>query len=210
MLAMNSLMWKECRENVMVAALAMLLVGGFMFINLQLHPPNSIMQPGFYVGTIAGGALFGAILGFLQVIFEARGDKRALLLHRPLSHSQVFLAKTIAGLGLYLFALGIPFACAVAWVAAPGHIAAPFRWQMVLPGVADILTGVVYYFAGMLTAQREARWYGSRGLGLVAAILCSLCVYLLPEFRHALLAILIVGTFLTLAAWGRFIAGGAY
>jgi hypothetical protein len=207
---MKSLIWKECRENVMWAFLAMLLAGGFMFITLHEHPPNSIMQQGFYVGTTVGGALFGAILGFLQVIFEARGDKRALLLHRPLSHSQIFLAKTIAGLGLYLLALGLPFAGAVAWVAAPGHIAAPFRWQMVLPGLADILTGVAYYFAGMLTAQREARWYGSRGLGLVAAVLCSLCVNLLPEFQHALLAILILGTLLAVAAWGSFISGGAY
>ena len=41
---------------------------------------------------------------------------------------------------------------------------------MALPWLADVLTGLVYYFAGMLTAQREARWYGSRCLGLAAAL----------------------------------------
>jgi hypothetical protein len=35
-------------------------------------------------------------------------------------------------------------------------------------------------------------------------------VNLLPEFVHALLAILILGTLLAVAAWGSFISGGAY
>src|SRR5262249_5809520 len=66
-----------------------------------------------------------------------------------------------------------------------------------------------YYFAGMLTAQREARWYGSRGLGLAAAFACSLLVWLLPEFWQALVAIGIIGTWVGVAAWGSFLTGGA-
>src|SRR5262249_41198354 len=138
-------------------------------------------------------AVFAGALGFLQVFFESGGDRRSLLLHRPISHTQVFLGKAVAGLGLYLLALGIPFAYAVARAAPPGHVGAPFRWAMVLPWLADILAGVVYYFAGMLAAQRDGRWYGGRGLGLAAAVLCSFLVWFVPEFGQALLVILALG-----------------
>jgi hypothetical protein len=207
---MKSLIGKEWRENLKWSVLAMLVVGGLLFLTLRERPFTSILEEHFLGVLMAVGALFGGALGFLQVFLEAHGDKRSLLLHRPLSPSRIFAGKTIAGLALYLLALAVPFAGAVGWVATPGHIAAPFRWPMVLPGLADILTGAVYYFAGMLTAQREARWYGSRGLGLAVAVLCSLLVYILPEFRHALAAILTLGVLLAVAAWGSFIAGGAY
>ena len=35
---------------------------------------------------------------------------------------------------------------------------APYQWQTGLPWLADILSGLVYYFAGMLTAQRQTPW----------------------------------------------------
>src|SRR5262249_23580195 len=70
--------------------------------------------------------------------------------------------------------------------------------------------GVVYYFAGMLMAQREARWYGSRGLGLAAAFCCTVLVWLLPEFWQALLAVGALGACVGVAAWGSFLAGRAY
>jgi hypothetical protein len=81
---------------------------------------------------------------------------------------------------------------------------------MVLPWVADVLTGLVYYFAGMLTAQREARWYGSRCLGLGAGLFCSYLVWIVPEFWQALLAIGSVGALTAAAAWGSFCTGGAW
>ena len=49
--------------------------------------------------------VFGAVLGFVQVFFDGHGDKRSLLLHRPLSATRIFLAKAFAGVGLYLLAL---------------------------------------------------------------------------------------------------------
>jgi hypothetical protein len=204
---MKSLIWKECHEILKWALLPMLLVGAIK----ALHPvPPSLMDDEFLQFLSLVAAVSGAVLGFLQVFFESRDDRRALLLHRPVSYSQIFLGKTIAGVGLYLLALGIPFACAVGWSATPGHIAAPFRWPMALPWLADILTGVVYYFAGMLTAQREAHWYGSRGFGLAAASLCSFLVWTLPEFWHALLAIVVMGALVAAAAWGSFLTGGSY
>jgi hypothetical protein len=203
---MRALIWKEWRENVKWAAVPPLL----LLVPIALYGLPWLMDFGdlYYLSLVA--AMFGAVLGFLQVFPESRGDKRALLLHRPLSRSRIFLGKALAGVGLYLLALGIPFACAVAWAATPGYIAKPFRWPMALPWLADTLTGLVYYFAGMLTAQREARWYGSRCLGLAAGLCCSLLVWTLPEFGQALAAVVLVGGAVAVAAWGSFLAGGAY
>ena len=72
------------------------------------------------------------------------------------------------------------------------------------------VSGLVYYFAGMLMALCEPRWYGSRGLALAGAFFCSYLVWALPEFWHALVAIGIIGSFVGMAAWGSFSAGGEY
>jgi hypothetical protein len=203
---MRSLIWKEWRENVKWIALPTLVILGptALFGAYELVNVGTL----FYVSLVA--AVFGAALGFLQVFFESTGDKRSLLLHRPMSRSQIFLAKAIVGVGLYLFALGIPFACAVGLAATPGHLYQPFRWSMVLPWLTDILVGLVYYFAGMLTAQREARWYGSRCLGLAAGLFCSIVVWTVPQFWQALVAVIVLGGLAAIAAWSSFSAGGAY
>jgi hypothetical protein len=203
---MKTLIWKEFRENFKWVALPTLLILGPM----GLVDVPSLMDEYylFYISLVAG--LFGTMLGFLQVFSESRGDKRSLLLHRPLSRSRIFQGKALAGVGLYTLGVGIPFVCAVGLAAMPGHVNEPFVWSMTLPWLADFLTGWVYYFAGMLTAQREARWYGSRCLGLAAGFACSLAVWTVPDFSHALLAILVVGGLVALAAWGSFLSGGVY
>jgi hypothetical protein len=203
---MKSLIWKEWRENLKWTPLpALVILGSFGLLGL---PP--LMDQGFlfFVGLVE--IVFAAALGFVQIYFESSGDKRSLLLHRPMGSSHIFLAKTIVGVGLYLIAVGIPLACIVRLAATPGHIPQPFEWPMVLPWVADALMGLVFYFAGMLAAQREARWYGSRCLGLAAGLFCWYLVWTLPEFWQALLAILVVGGLVAVAAWGSFHAAGAY
>jgi hypothetical protein len=203
---MKSLIWKEWRENFMWAALpGVLILGPMIFFG-----PPMLMEPKYlaFVSLVAG--LFGTMLGFLQIFSEAAGDKRSLLLHRPLSPSRIFLGKVIAGMSLYLLALLVPTACAVALAATPGHVAAPFEWPMTLPWLADVLTGLVYYFAGMLTAQREARWYASRCLPLAAGLCASLLVWNLPEFWHALAAVAVLGGIVAVGTWGSFLDGGAY
>lgn len=205
---MKPLIWKECRENLKWAGLPAI------FILLPMILLGGPSEPMFGVG---GGvllfmvtAVFGAGLGFLQVFFESRGDHRAILLHRPLTRSRIFLGKVSAGGGIYLLAMAIPFVGVHVWMATPGNMPAPYHWGTTLPWLADVLAGLVYYFAGMLTAQREARWYGSRGLGLAAAFGCTLLVWTLPEFWQALSVIVFVGMLVGVAAWGSFLAGGAY
>jgi hypothetical protein len=203
---MKGLIWKEFRENLKWVAVPSLVIGALVAF---LGPPP-LMNDSFLLVLSLIAAVFGAVLGFLQVSSESQGDKRSLLLHRPLVRSQIFLAKVLVGVGLYLVGIGVPFACAVALAATPGHIAEPFSWPMTLPWLADTLLGIVCYLAGMLTAQREARWYGSRCLGLAAGLFCWFLVWMLPEVWHAVLALAIAGGLIGLAAWGSFMDGGAY
>ena len=202
---MRFLIWKELRENIKwipLPGLVILLV----FLVDRPDEPMFDATAAYFFCLIAVG--FGAALGFVQVFFDGHGDKRSLLVHRPLSATRIFLAKASAGVGLYLLALGVPFVCLESWLATPGNMPAPFHWQTSLPWLADILSGLVYYFAGMIVGQREARWYGSRCLALAAAFLCSYLVWGLAEFWEALGAIGIFGSLLALAAWGSFLSGG--
>jgi hypothetical protein len=204
---MNALIVKELRENfkwVPLPGLAIFLV----FLIDKPDEPMLDVTGAFFI--CLTGVLFATALGFLQIFFEGHGDKRSLLLHRPLGPSRIFLAKAIAGAGLYLLALGIPFVCLECWMATPGNMPAPYHWRTSLPWLAAILSGLVHYFAGMLVAQRDVRWYGSRGLAVAAAFFCSCLVWTLPEFWQALVAIGIIGLYVSLAAWRSFYAGGAY
>jgi hypothetical protein len=205
---MKSLLWKEWRENLKWAALPALFI--LLPMVLLGGPSEPLFGGGAAVLLYLIAAVFGAALGFLQIHYEARGDHRAILLHRPLSRSRIFLGKALAGAGIYLLALAIPFVAVEVWMATPGNMPAPYHWQTGLPWLADILAGLVYYFAGMLTAQREARWYGSRCLGVAAAFGCTLVVWSVPEFWQALVAIGSAGALVGVAAWGSFLTGGAY
>jgi hypothetical protein len=204
---MKSLIWKELRENLKWVPLPGLVILLVFFID----KPEEAMPDytaSFFFALIA--VAFGAALGFVQVFFEAQGDKRSILMHRPLSPSGIFLSKALVGVGLYLLATGIPFLTLEIWYSIPGKMAAPYHWRMSLPWVADILSGLVYYFAGILVAQRDARWLGSRVLPLAAGFFCSYLVWVVPEFWQATLAIAVLGTFMSVAAWGSFCTGGFY
>jgi hypothetical protein len=92
----------------------------------------------------------------------------------------------------------------------PGHLAVPFEWGMVLPVTVGLLCGIVYYFAGLLTGLRQARWYGSRALGVGVAIVAWIAANDVPEFWRALVLIGLGGAITGGAAWGSFLSGGYY
>jgi hypothetical protein len=202
---MRSLIWKEWRENLKWAVVpSILLLGPMAVLGVPMLLESNYLA---YVSLVA--ALSGALLGFLQVYSESTGDKRSVLLHRPLSRSGIFLAKVIAGVGLYLLALLIPTVIAVILAATPGHISAPFEWGMAVPWSVDVFTGLVYYFAGMLVAQRQARWYASRCLPLAAGLFTSILVWNVTELWHALMVIGLMSGLVALGAWGSILSDGA-
>ncbi len=212
-------LWKEWRENLRWGVLALLAIAIALAYTVSATNPFSssgqndkcaaVWNAAYLVMTF-GCPLIAAALGFAQVMPELRRDQWAFLVHRPLPWSVIFGGKAIVGISLSIAAAGLPFLAFVFWTATPGTVPAPFDWRLALPGVASLLTIVPCYFAGMLTALRPARWYGSRALALPAAIASVLLTVVVPEFWDAVAAALVFGAALALAAWGSFLTKGQY
>ena len=210
---MKPLFFKELRQSLTwaFAVLAIMSIAAIYFA-WDVTRPGRYVPPfeRFQQWSVVACPLAGLFLGVLHVLTEKRRDLWAFLVHRPMSRTTIALAKMSAGLVLYFLAVGLPLAAANAWLAMPGHVPAPFYWPMVLPGLADVLTGSVYYLAGLLVGMRDARWYGSRVLAVGVAIICSVIVVLASYFWLALLAIIVAAGVLGVAAWGSFVGGGQY
>ena len=225
---MKTLIWKELRENFKLAVLGFLAFtllvlatwhnysqtienvlrgnhSGDFFTNLQ---PLSSSVFTASVGLFC--ALFGLLLGWTQIFHERHRDLWAYLVHRPICRTDIFLGKIAGGLGIYCVAAGLPLGGFMLWAAIPGHVAAPFEWQLLHPFMAHFLAGMAYYLAGMLIGLRQARWYGSRGLGIGAALLASALIIGASESWQILFAIILALGVLGFAVWGAFHSHGSY
>ena len=155
-------------------------------------------------------AIFGAVLGWIQIHNERHRDLWAYLVHRPISRTKIFSGKVLAGLCLYAVGAGIPLAGFMVMAAIPGHFPVPFQGKMLLPLTATFLSGLVYYLGGMLTGVRQARWYASRGLGLGAGIIISALVIRAQAFWQVVIFLVPALIILGLAAWGSFVNNAYY
>ncbi len=213
---MKVMIWKEWRENVRWAVLALIALALALGYQLYAAGLNTSSDPagalwnGIAPVFLFGCPLLGAALGFAQVMPELRRDQWAFLVHRPVPRTTLFWGKAVTGMLLALGATALPLGLLGLWAALPGDVAAPFDIHLLLPGVAALLTIIPFYFAGMLLALRPARWYGSRLLPLAAAVLASVWTRILPEFWMAALVALVFGAGLCLAAWGCFATKGEY
>ena len=214
---MKSLFWKELRQSLQwaIAVLALMSLAAIYFAWETSHEFNFTFGYAppferFLQLSVVGCPLAGLFLGVMHVVTERRRDLWAFLVHRPISRTTIMLAKMSAGLVLYFLAVGIPVAAANLWLAIPGNVPSPFYWPMVLPGLADVLTGAVYYLAGLLISMREAKWYGSRVLAVGVAIICSVIVVSAWHFWIAGIAIIVAAGVLGVAVWGSFVGGGQY
>src|SRR5579859_6588277 len=162
---MNTILQKDLRENFKLAliwaaifslmliisyrdsvrSLETLLFNGVGISVNALNPlisDNSIGFAAFFC------AIYGALLGWLQTRNEAHRDLWAFLIHRPVTRSQIFQGKALAGLTLYGLGAGLPLAVMMLVSITAGHFPMPFEWAMLLPLTAAFLAGVPYYFAG--------------------------------------------------------------
>ena len=209
---MKPMFWKDLRQSLKwaIAVLAIMSIAA-IYIAWEVSRPGRATFFGWWWAytlpferfqqlSVVGCPLAGLFLGVMHVVTERRRDLWAFLVHRPMSRTTIMLAKMSAGLVLYFLAVGIPVAAANIWLAIPGNVPSPFYWPMVLPGLADVLTGAVYYLAGLLISMREARWYGSRVLAVGVAIICSVIVVSVWHFWIAGVAIIVAAGILGVAA----------
>lgn len=213
---MKTLVLKEIRENLKLAALGVVIHTLLLVVQYRgyVASPASMSQPlaqwDLLFSTLWFCGIFGAVLGWLQIFNERRPDLWAFLLHRPMTRTQLFVGKSLAGMGLYAAVVGLPLAWFTAWALWPGHVAAPFEPRMLRPLAACVLSGMVWYFAGMVTGLRQARWYGSRALALGMALLVVLLTQFRPVWWEGYLVVFIGAAVLIVAAWGGFQTHGYY
>jgi len=211
---MRPMLWKEAREMGRWALLAAIVLG--VFAAFVLSQTRAQLVYGSGEGNISllswtiAAPLVALVLGLLQILPEQRRDQWAFLVHRPATRDVLFGGKALAGLGLYGLAVSVPALIALAWAAMPGHLPIPFDARLALPGLADLLMGVPCYFAGLLTALRPARWYGSRALPVPAALAAALLAHIMSSFAQSVLVSLIFTVLFALAAWGSFRTTGQY
>lgn len=209
---MKSLIWKELRENIRWALLAMIVFGGAMAYALYQAPNDyqsyyyndgiTLLKKSFLLVTTFGAPIIGLFLGLMQILPELKRDQWAALLHRPVSRGTVYAGKSLSGVILYGIAAVLPFALAVWYVVTPGNFGAPFVPGMESAGLADVATGLAYYFAALLLALQRGGWGGLRALPVLAAIHMSYFVQSVSLFYVAMEAALLLALVLGLAAWG--------
>lgn len=225
---MKTIIRKELRESLVLGVLGLII---FSLMLLQQYRDSSsamldlasqsyygqlndkvqpLLSSGFVTMVSFFCGIFGAVLGWKQIFAERHRDLQAFLIHRPATRNQIFWAKTAAGMLVYLSAAGIPLLCLVTWAQYPGHLAVPFEWQMAIPAFGLCGSGLVFYFAGMLTGLRQARWYVSRGLGLAAAAVVCVAVAMSSSLWQPAVAVGVGLAVLATAAWGAFETSGYY
>jgi len=209
---MKALVWKELRENVKWAFLAMVAFGiamGYALSHTQYGYPDyyyndgiTLCKKSFLIVTTFGCPAIGLFLGLMQILPELKRDRWAALLHRPVSRGLVFAGKATSGFVLYVAATAIPFGLAVWIVATPGNFGVPFLPEMVKPGAADICMGAAYYFAALTLSLQRGGWIGLRAFPLLAAVHTSYFVLASDLFYVAVEAAAVMALVLMLAAWG--------
>ncbi len=209
---MKALIWKELRENfpwALLACFAMLLAEIYS-VSAKFDPGSadgfSLCASLFLMATSLGCPLVGAALGALQILPEQRRDQWAALLHRPAPRGVIFLGKAIAGLLLYFFATLIPFAAATGYVAMPHEFPAPFVPGMMIPGLTDLVPGVVAYFAAILLCMGRGKWFGARGMAVLAFV-GVLYLHVAAGWSYPILTLIALLLF-AVAAWGAMLANG--
>jgi hypothetical protein len=227
---MKTLLRKELRENLKPAALGLmvftvLVVGSWRYYTGMMqdaaqgmrsasgysHRLQPLTTPLTLAEAVLLCAVFGTLLGWIQIRREQHRDLWAFLVHRPTDRTTIYLGKVMAGLAVYLTVVGLPLSCYIVWAAIPGRVAAPFQWEMIWPFFTAFLAGVAFYFAGMLTALREVRWYGSRAWGLGMALFVGLMGMQATWPLWQILVFMLAGiTILAAAAWGAFLSHGQY
>jgi len=170
----ESLLWKEFRELlplmvVALAAEAFLILGlaRYWALSQTSSPQDSApVWPMLYTTAI----LFSIAAGFWQSARENFASHYQFLLHRPLSRQAFFVAKVAVGASACLLVVGLPFLWFAWWID---------RWFIANSQEPQLLTltwkaaaGLpLFYFGAFLSGLRPGRWYVSRFLPFLAAIL---------------------------------------
>jgi len=199
---LKTLAWKESRELLPLAVLALVAQG--LFFAAPWLPlvrwsgdrgtiPFVNQSAATQLLYLAGIAAIAA--GLWQTLWESGRGTFQFLLHRPVERSRVFTVKLAVGMAATLLVAGLPILIYALWAALPGTHASPFFWSMTTWAWLIWFRLPIVYLGAFLSGLRPGRWFGSRALPLAAAVLVVLFIFALEQWPLAsLVATLAVET----------------
>jgi hypothetical protein len=174
----KALAWKELREMRGIALLGLAAYGWlFCFACLQVsrwHPDGvPFISDGFieiYCWVSAGLAI---AIGLRQSLGESVGGTYPFLFHRPATRRWMIGMKLLIGAVLYLLLAALPIVAYGLWAGLPGLHASPFFWATSVPSWVACFAMAIPYFGAFLTGIWPGRWFRTRLLPLLGALLAS-------------------------------------
>ena len=193
-----ALLKKELRESLLPIALVTLVVSGLTMLMLRAHLVYGWDNYRYYesrdwyshayslfhrypLGELGGlllcaSAFLGLTLGALHFGLPALTRTWAFLLHRPVSWIAILGSKFLASLIAFGVCLGIPWSWTYPQVYQINATGFPPNEQVFWEGWLFIGLGLLLYLGIALCAVTNAKWYTTRFVGPVFAVIWSLAV----------------------------------
>ncbi|TWT62078.1 hypothetical protein [Rubinisphaera italica] len=173
-----TLAYKEFRQllpiQIVGFAIVLLTILGMCGINLlYFFNSNSHAEIPFYNITTfqllpVVGTLLAGTTGYWQTLSESMRGTWLFLWHRPVSRMRITLVKLVSGIGLIWLVMVLPMLVYALWAGSKGSIAAPFLWENTLMYWKSCFGLSMIYLSCYLSGLRQARWYGTRLLPVLA------------------------------------------
>jgi hypothetical protein len=212
---MRKIIKKEFQENVAGAVMGVLIYSVMLVIVHRGLQQTLSGEPIFNLEYLQSVSVFvcvllGLSLGGKQTHADLQRDLMAFLVHRPLSQSRIFVARTIAGLSMYTAVTVAPLL--VYSVFESNKHPEEFRWSMLLTLTTAWLCGVMCYFVAVLTTLRKARWYATKLAAIIFGGTVFFAAFKGNPFQNGLtsanLLLLLGALILATASLGSFLGNG--
>lgn len=166
---MNALLRKEIRDAVRWLPIGVVLLGILLAYTCRIIEATQLSSQ-LFMATWFSTLLYGLFLSLVTFLPDEREAARAFLIQRGVSPDQIFRTRILVGLAVYSLGMFIPLVVLAAYLAAIGPDRYPVSAWQVLPSLSVVLTGSIFYFAGVVISCRSASWFGTRLLPLAVAI----------------------------------------
>jgi hypothetical protein len=207
--AFSALLWKERREVGNAVWLAPVFAAVLFYEWMPEITADGLTDP---VGRGKWGVFLlmalASTIGYQQTLRESTRDMWSFAFHRPVTPSEIFVAKLLAG-AVPLFVSTLVAGTLAMWaVSAARDLPPSARWAYWPGAIADSISILGYYAAGLNLGAPGGR--GARGfVGMGPPIICTFIVVVSQESNQlAGIAAIVTLTFVVTAmAWMSFTNG---
>jgi hypothetical protein len=166
---MNALLRKEIRDAVRWLPIGVVLLGILLAYTCRIIEATQLSSQ-LFIATWFSTLLYGLFLSLVTFLPDEREAARAFLIQRGISPEQIFRTRVFVGMVVYGLGMFIPLVVLAVYLAVIGQERYPVSAWQVFPSFSAVVTGSIFYFAGIVISCRSASWFGTRLLPLAAAV----------------------------------------